>query len=437
MKKLILYFIFFAIPLVAYSQSYKDMRGPIRMLYGNDTLIIMFSNDTNYFYGNLEYFKMDGAIIVDSIRFSQSSTWFKSFLNPSTSVDLSDAPDNSILKELNDTIGWFTGLIAQDGKIYSIGINSQSTTGNVIQTNQDTNKIINTYSAGVNLLQASGVGGYNILDAKNTNIFIADDTARVYINSNGIMTIGLKVNGTQVDSIYANADTLYFITDSGAYKMGRELANEFDSTGLSGRIVRDSARIDSIVDALAGLSDILIGSYGIFYDGDTVFIDTTEIATLDSVAQMIHDSLNNATDIRDLLGYGLDAETLIFVDITEIASIDTVNALIAAITPSSSSDTTITLLDNTTGGVINIGQVGYTYFIDYEMIRGSNWRIGRLIVSGYSTTALWIKENYGETATLGVTINSFDVSAGQIRINYTTTSTGSNVTMNLTRTSKL
>ena len=201
----------FAVPI-------KEQRGIIRMIYGGDTLDFQFTGDTNELTGNLQYYKINGAMVIDSLRFANSVSWFSSLLAPSNSLDLSGAPNGAVLIELNDTLGWYTGLVAPSGKISSFGVNSNSTTGNLIKTTADTNKILHTGEVGINYISATGTGGMNILNAKNTNYIYANDTARAWVDANGLHGDGLTVNGDKIDSIYSDGDTLKIVTSDGIFK---------------------------------------------------------------------------------------------------------------------------------------------------------------------------------------------------------------------------
>lgn len=172
MKKLLILLLF--VPLLAYSVSYKDQRGIIRMIYGGDTLMFKFVGDTNQFTGNLKHFAIDGALTIDSIRFKNSVSWFSSLLTPSGSLDLSLFGNNSILIEMNDTVGWNSLLYFINNKLYAPGI--------FINASSDTNKIINTSGTGKNLIQSAHE---NIFDA-DQNTFKSNGTTTAWHDANGI-----------------------------------------------------------------------------------------------------------------------------------------------------------------------------------------------------------------------------------------------------------
>ena len=186
MKKVLKYLGFLLLIAITCSTAYKDQRGIIRMIYGGDTLKIMFTGDTNKFTGNFKAFLFDGGIIADS--FNIGGIWYKSFLTPSNQIDLSSFPDSSILIEMNDTISYIEGLSHNAGRLISKGIRSSGNTNNWIITSADTNKIINT-----------GVGGVNVLDAKYRNIFKDNGGLVGYIDSSGLyLPIELTVRDTTI-----------------------------------------------------------------------------------------------------------------------------------------------------------------------------------------------------------------------------------------------
>jgi hypothetical protein len=209
MKKLIFILTFVVAFFSLKAVSYKDQRGIIRMIYGGDTLIFQFVGDTNQLTGNLKYFDITGALTIDSIRFKNSVEWFSSLLTPSSSLDLSGANEGAILIELNDTVGWVSGLYNVAGKIYAPGL--------YISASSDTNKIGHTGSQGVNYIYGTGAGGKNVMNAISSNEFMTKDTVRAWVDDYGLYTNGLHVSGNRIDSIYNIGDSLYFATDSGAF----------------------------------------------------------------------------------------------------------------------------------------------------------------------------------------------------------------------------
>lgn len=86
-----------------------------------------------------------------------------------------------------------------------------------------------------------------------------------------------------------------------------------------------------------------------------------------------------------------------------------------------------TLTDNSTGSVFEILSANSNIVVLYSIVRGSGKETGQLIMSSDGTTV----QVSGQASTVvdcGVSFSG-DINAGNIRLRYTTTSTGSNATM--------
>ena len=88
-----------------------------------------------------------------------------------------------------------------------------------------------------------------------------------------------------------------------------------------------------------------------------------------------------------------------------------------------------TLLDNTTANIGNITiSTVNSRIIDYNIIRGSNTRVGCIKVTNLAG-APSIEEDYTETAKIGVAL-TFIANSSNVTMSYTSSSTGTNATLN-------
>lgn len=291
MKKLLILLLF--VPLLAYSVSYKDQRGIIRMIYGGDTLIFKFVGDTNQLTGNLKYFEIDGALTIDSIRFKNSVSWFSSLLTPSGSLDLSSFGNNSILIEMNDTVGWNSLLYFLNNKLYAPGI--------FINASSDTNKIINTSGTGKNLIKSA-----------NENIFDADQNT---FKSNGVTTAWHDANG--IHSYVSTTDTLV---------LGEDTITDFtiriNNYIIDSNIVNRTELKDSI-DALEERIDIDIENLSFVLGESTLFLhsETTDISNYN---QLLTTAQEDPESTDDTIVNSGDGELLIRSFVTNQLGINTI-----------------------------------------------------------------------------------------------------------------
>jgi hypothetical protein len=88
---------------------------------------------------------------------------------------------------------------------------------------------------------------------------------------------------------------------------------------------------------------------------------------------------------------------------------------------------TIALLDNTTANTNVRVESSTTNMVDYQISRGTDYRVGQLKVSQYNGTAGTVvyEDDYTETASVGVTWG-FTANANAVVLQYTTSSTGDN-----------
>ena len=88
-----------------------------------------------------------------------------------------------------------------------------------------------------------------------------------------------------------------------------------------------------------------------------------------------------------------------------------------------------TLLDNTTANIGNITiSTVNSRIIDYNIIRGTNTRVGSIKVTNLAGVPS-IEEDYTETANIGVAL-TFIANSSNVTMSYTTSSTGTNATLN-------
>lgn len=90
-----------------------------------------------------------------------------------------------------------------------------------------------------------------------------------------------------------------------------------------------------------------------------------------------------------------------------------------------------TLTDNTTANTSVLVESLKTEMIDYNIVRGTDVRIGTLKIGQYNGTAGTVnyEDDYTETSDVGVTWD-FAANATSVVLQYTTTSTGDNATFN-------
>lgn len=242
-KAILSLFMAFILLDVVLPQKPIDHRGYIRIIYDGDTLNMMFSADTNLFTGNLEFFKFMGGVIVDSLKVGE--IWYSSFQAPSGNVDLSGAPNGSMLFEMNDTIGWGAGLTTSSGIINSLGLYITASDSNVIETSADTNKIRHTGTNGVNSLEAKETGGKNILNAAYRDEFMIDDTSRAYVDASGLHAVAeFYVRDTtliELIQLYSLAnpdfDSSWFEIDADTINTYRIDFGDIELTGASNQFV--------------------------------------------------------------------------------------------------------------------------------------------------------------------------------------------------------
>jgi hypothetical protein len=88
---------------------------------------------------------------------------------------------------------------------------------------------------------------------------------------------------------------------------------------------------------------------------------------------------------------------------------------------------TIALLDNTTANTNVRVASATTNALDYQISRGTDYRIGQLKIAQYNGTAgtAVFEDDYTETANVGVTWG-FTANANAVVLQYTTSSTGDN-----------
>lgn len=86
-----------------------------------------------------------------------------------------------------------------------------------------------------------------------------------------------------------------------------------------------------------------------------------------------------------------------------------------------------TLLDNTTSTAIAYPVANRFTFIDYSIARGTAVACGRLLITNDASSASLASNGYVEQGVVGV-VFGVQVSAGNVEVRYTTTSTGQNAT---------
>jgi hypothetical protein len=88
-----------------------------------------------------------------------------------------------------------------------------------------------------------------------------------------------------------------------------------------------------------------------------------------------------------------------------------------------------TLIDNTTANIGNISiPTVNSRIIDYNIVRGTDTRVGSIKVTNLAGTPA-IEEDYTETANIGVAL-TFVANSSNVTMSYTTSSTGTNATLN-------
>jgi hypothetical protein len=88
-----------------------------------------------------------------------------------------------------------------------------------------------------------------------------------------------------------------------------------------------------------------------------------------------------------------------------------------------------TLLDNTTANIGNITiSTVNSRIIDYNIIRGTNTRVGSIKVTNLAGSPV-IEDDYTETANIGIAL-TFIANSSNVTMSYTTSSTGTNATLN-------
>ena len=154
----------------------------------------------------------------------------------------------------------------------------------------------------------------------------------------------------------------------------------------------------------------------------------------ENLPQLASGELGWSLDERRLwIGNGTLAEGAPSTGVTEILT-QYSNIVLSSTTSSSTSGnlsfTSATLVDNTTGGTVANLYINNTQsrIIDYNIVRGANTRVGTMRVTNFSGNAV-IENNYTETTNIGVTLE-FTANGANAQMIYTTTSIGTNATLN-------
>ena len=156
----------------------------------------------------------------------------------------------------------------------------------------------------------------------------------------------------------------------------------------------------------------------------------------ENLPQLASGEMGWSVDERRLyIGNGTLVEGAPTVGVTEIltqysnvvitAASTAANIAIAALSDAAAE----TLIDNTTANIGNITiPTVNSRIIDYNIVRGTDTRVGSIKVTNLAGSAV-IENDYTETADLGVTL-TFVANSANATMSYTTTSTGSNATLN-------
>ena len=154
----------------------------------------------------------------------------------------------------------------------------------------------------------------------------------------------------------------------------------------------------------------------------------------ENLPQLASGEMGWSVDERRLyIGNGTLVEGAPEVGVTEILT-EYSNVVLGS---SSSSSTTAanllvkteTLVDNTTASLANVSIATVTSrIVDYNIIRGTATRVGSIKVTNLAGSPV-IEDDYTQTSDLGVTL-TFVTDSSNVTLQYTTTSTGSNATLN-------
>ena len=156
----------------------------------------------------------------------------------------------------------------------------------------------------------------------------------------------------------------------------------------------------------------------------------------ENLPQLASGEMGWSVDERRLyIGNGTLVEGAPTVGVTEILTeysnvILTASSIAASIVIAQLADAAAeTLLDNTTANIGNITiSTVNSRIIDYNIIRGSNTRVGCIKVTNLAGAPA-IEEDYTETANIGVAL-TFIANSSNVTMSYTASSTGTNATLN-------
>ena len=156
----------------------------------------------------------------------------------------------------------------------------------------------------------------------------------------------------------------------------------------------------------------------------------------ENLPQLASGEMGWSVDERRLyIGNGTLVEGAPIVGVTEILTeysnvILTASSIAANIVIAQLADAAAeTLLDNTTANIGNITiSTVNSRIIDYNIIRGTNTRVGSIKVTNLAGSPS-IEEDYTETANIGVAL-TFIADSSNVKMSYTTSSTGTNATLN-------
>jgi hypothetical protein len=92
----------------------------------------------------------------------------------------------------------------------------------------------------------------------------------------------------------------------------------------------------------------------------------------------------------------------------------------------------ISLSDNTTGNALSYSATLNNFtFIDYSIVRNSNYQTGRLLIANSATTASIADEGSVTNGVVGI-VFGVSISGGNVQLQYTSSNTGFNATFKYT-----
>ena len=261
--------------------------------------------------------------------------------------------------------------------------------------------------AGRRGLPESGSGGGASTPNYAANITLAGGTFTANFTATAGVTLDgrdISVDGTTLDSHIAATTGVHGATGS--------VVGTTDSQTLTNKtIVATSNTITEILNANIGA---------------TAAIDRSKIATGTAYRILANSSAGVMSQ-----NAALTSGKMVKVDANgQLADATNTDAEVAALVAGTPSVTSATLTDNTTGSVATWAYATYDVIhIDYSIKRGtSNKLTGQLKIATDGTTADVADGAIASLGTLGVSFTA-DISGSDLRLRFTTTSTGTNATM--------